>query len=84
MKETISVADAGRRFSKLLRAVGRGQIFVITRRGRPIVRISPISGHAPVNYAPVKKDGLSILIRRLQTEQEVEIRRWKRDDLYQY
>jgi prevent-host-death family protein len=79
MKETISVADAGRRFSKLLRAVGRGQIFVITRRGRPIVRISPISGHAPV-----KKDGLSILIRRLQTEQEVEIRRWKRDDLYQY
>lgn len=39
MTEMISVADAKRRFSELIDRVGRGERFVITRRGTPVVAL---------------------------------------------
>ena len=39
------VREAKARLSKLLRDVQRGQEWVITERGSPVARLSPISGH---------------------------------------
>ena len=38
---TIPVAEAKAHFSELLKAVEQGEEVVITRRGRPVARISP-------------------------------------------
>ncbi len=38
--------DAKARLSKLLRDVQRGQEWVITERGSPVARLSPISGRS--------------------------------------
>lgn len=37
--ETLSVAEAKRRFSELLDRVGRGERFMVARRGRPTVAL---------------------------------------------
>ncbi len=39
--ETLSVAEAKRRFSELIDRVGRGEHFVINRRGTPAVALVP-------------------------------------------
>ena len=41
MTESVSLRDANQRFARIIRAVEDGREFVITRRGRPVARISP-------------------------------------------
>ena len=41
MTEVVSVADAKRRFSELIERVGRGERFVVTRRGKPVLALVP-------------------------------------------
>jgi prevent-host-death family protein len=40
MDQTISAADANRRFSRILRNVRDGQTFVVTAHGKPVARIA--------------------------------------------
>jgi prevent-host-death family protein len=40
--ETLSVADTKAHLSKLLDRVEKGEEIVVTRRGRPVARLSPI------------------------------------------
>lgn len=40
---TVSLMTANREFSRLVREVGRGESFLITRRGRPIAKLVPHS-----------------------------------------
>jgi prevent-host-death family protein len=39
MVETLGVTDAKRRFSELIDRVGRGERFVVTRRGKPVLAL---------------------------------------------
>jgi len=39
MTEVLSVADAKRRFSELIERVGRGERFLVTRRGQPVLAL---------------------------------------------
>lgn len=39
----VSAREANQRFSKLLAEVADGQEVVITRRGKPVARLSPVS-----------------------------------------
>ena len=41
MIEVLSVADAKRRFSELIERVGRGERFVVARRGKPALALVP-------------------------------------------
>ena len=41
MSESVSVAEAKRHFSELLRRVGDGEEFVVTSHGRPVAQIGP-------------------------------------------
>lgn len=44
MSKVITLREANQDFSRYMRAVEAGEEFVITRRGRPIGRLSPIGG----------------------------------------
>lgn len=41
--KTVSLRDANQNFARLIREVESGDEFVITRRGEPVARLSPVS-----------------------------------------
>jgi prevent-host-death family protein len=41
MTEVLGVAEAKRRFAELIDRVGRGERFVVARRGKPVVALVP-------------------------------------------
>lgn len=57
--KTLGVAEAKRRFSELIDRVGRGEQFVVSRRGKPAVALVPpkkatvATGAAPLGLAAV-------------------------------
>ncbi len=44
MSKTVTLRDANQNFAKYVREVEGGQEIVITRRGEPVARLSPVSG----------------------------------------
>jgi prevent-host-death family protein len=48
----VSVAEAKRRFSELIDRVGRGERFVVSRRGRPAIGLVPPGEVAAGHSAP--------------------------------
>jgi prevent-host-death family protein len=77
MDQTISAADANRRFSELLRNVKMGCNVVVTSHGKPVARISPVTGNEPA-----AAHARSALLHRLRRERVVDAGRWTRDELY--
>lgn len=43
MTKTLTLRDANQSFSRCIRAVESGEDFVITRNGRPVARLTPVS-----------------------------------------
>ena len=39
--KTISLTTANKNFSKMIKDVEQGEIFVVTRRGRPVAKLTP-------------------------------------------
>ena len=60
MTEEVSVADAKRRFSELIERVGRGDRFVVTRRGKPVLALVP-PDDVPAQDEQPKKRGFMAL-----------------------
>ena len=58
MTEQVSVADAKRRFSELIERVGRGERFLVTRRGKPVLALVPADQADVGDEAKPKKRGL--------------------------
>ncbi|MFO8071076.1 MAG: type II toxin-antitoxin system prevent-host-death family antitoxin [Polyangia bacterium] len=42
MEQIVSIREMNQRLSHYLAAVERGEVIVITRRGRPVARLSPL------------------------------------------
>jgi prevent-host-death family protein len=59
MTETVSVADAKRRFSELIERVGRGERFLVTRRGKPVLALIP-SDDVPADDRPQKRGLMAV------------------------
>jgi prevent-host-death family protein len=78
MDETISAAEANRRFSQLLRGVREGHTYVITSHGEPVARMVPAGRDRAVADAAFK-----ILMDRLKSQKAVNAGRWTRDELYE-
>jgi len=72
----ISAADANRNFAKLLRAVRKGQSYVVTSRGKPVATIVPAD-----SPAGLERRSRTALLTRLRSEPVVNIGRWSRDEL---
>ena len=77
METVIPVSEARRRFRQLLREVGRGRSYLVTRRGRPIARIVPVQvGSAGRSNARRR------LLQRLRSQRTIIVDRWVRERLY--
>lgn len=77
MTDTVSAAEANRRFSELLRKVRAGRSFVVTSHGRPVARLEPVATDDRVRARAREK-----LFARLSAQKATRIGRWTRDELY--
>ena len=75
--KTVSASDANRRFSTLLRDVGKGEIFEIISNGRAVAVLSPVS--ASQGAADAAK---TQLLQRLRAQARNVSQAWTRDELY--
>lgn len=73
----VTSTQANRDFSKLLRAVSRGEKVQITSRGRAVAVMAPIKRSAASQSAAVTQ-----LLARLNALPSVGERDWTRDELY--
>lgn len=78
MEETVSAADANRRFSLLLRGVREGRSYVVTSHGKPVARLIPAGKHDDVSSS-----ARSTLLSRLEKQPVLNVGRWTRDELYE-
>ena len=46
----IGAFEAKTRLSELLDRVGRGQVYVITKRGRPVAELRPVTGRTGLHF----------------------------------
>jgi len=60
MTEEVSVADAKRRFSELIERVGRGDRFVVTRRGKPVLALVPLDDVQVEDDQPKKRGFMAL------------------------
>lgn len=44
MPTTISLREANQQFSRYVRAVEAGEEFIVTRDGKPVAKLAPVSG----------------------------------------
>jgi prevent-host-death family protein len=61
MTEVVSVADAKRRFSELIERVARGERFVVTRRGKPVLALVAPEAVADEPEEPKKRGLLAFM-----------------------
>lgn len=79
MEETVSAADANRRFSEILRKVRAGRTVIVTSHGAPVARIVPAQRDERLASAAKGR-----LITRLRSRPvQVIGHRWRREDLYE-
>lgn len=78
MENSVSAAEANRRFSELLRTVKAGRSVTVTSHGKPVARISPVMEDEPTAGA-----ARATLFTRLRKERTVHVGRWTRDELYE-
>ncbi len=69
MTTTLTLRDANQQFSSCIRAVESGEDFIITRNGKPVARLSPVSNvrvltekqkQALAHFRDVVKQGWSL------------------------
>jgi prevent-host-death family protein len=75
----ISATEANRNFSRLLSAAAKGQETLITSRGKPIAKLSPVSAEIEKRRAARKK-----LLARLDRQKPRGLKiDWTREDIYE-
>jgi prevent-host-death family protein len=77
MTDTVSAAEANRKFSELLRKVRSGRSFVVTSHGKPVARILPAATDDRARARARER-----LFARLSAQKTTRIGRWSRDELY--
>jgi prevent-host-death family protein len=82
VEETVSAAEANRRFSQLLRGVREGRRYIVTAHGRPVAQLVP-AADADSEERRVRKAALRALLDRVAEQQVIDIGRWTRDELYE-
>lgn len=78
MDEAVSIADASRRLSRILREAREGHSYVVTSRGRPVARIVPAASHGGTATRL-----RAALVQRLERQPVVDVGRLSRDELYE-
>jgi prevent-host-death family protein len=79
--QTVTATEANRSFSKLLRAVERGERVEITSHGRKVARLEPLEDEASIRQRQLA--GLERLKARWATQKHITVGPWTRDELYE-
>ena len=78
---TVSAREANQGFSKLLRAVTEGEEVLITRRGEPVARLTPV---APAAHDAERQAEIDRIIAHLRESVDLGSPvSWTRDELYE-
>lgn len=77
MERAISASDANQHFSELLREVQEGESFVVTSRGRPVAKVTPVDDFD--RQGP----GIDALLDFVETLPRRTGHEWRREDLYE-
>ena len=77
MERAITASDANQRFSELLREVQDGESFVVTSRGRPVAKVTPIDD---VDRQGPEIDALLDFVSALPRRRG---QGWRREGLYE-
>ena len=81
MSESISAADANRKFSQILRGVREeGTTYVVTAHGKPVAKIVPLGPQE--RDERVASRAKAELLKRLRSQPIVKVEPWTRDELY--
>lgn len=78
IEDTVSAADANRRFSEILRKVRGGRSVTVTSHGKPVARIVPVSLDDRMSGG-----AREALLDRLRAMPVVTVGPWSRDELYE-
>jgi prevent-host-death family protein len=78
LEQTVTAADANRKFSQLLHGVRNGQRYLVTSHGRPVARVAPADEPELVNTSTRE-----VLLARLKRQSVRKVGRWTRDELYE-
>jgi prevent-host-death family protein len=81
MSDTVTLRDANQKFAALVRAVESGREFVITRRGKPVAKLSPVSGER--RLTPRQQAALKRTIKRMRKGWDLGIGRIDRDAIHE-
>ncbi len=76
--KTITASDANRHFSRVLREVQEGEVFLVVSRGKPVATIGAVK--PGVEERRAARDAL---MERLRRQAVTGARSWTRDDLYE-
>jgi prevent-host-death family protein len=78
MEETVSAAEANRKFSSLLKGVREGRSYVVTSHGKPVARIIPAD-----DETKRREEARAALYERLKNQPVTNIGPWTREELYE-
>ncbi|MGE0724316.1 MAG: type II toxin-antitoxin system Phd/YefM family antitoxin [Alphaproteobacteria bacterium] len=78
MDESVTAAEANRRFSHFLRKVRDGGPVIITAHGRPVAKLVPADEEEAARLLSRRR-----LLARLRRRPAVDIGKWTRDELYE-
>lgn len=77
MERAITASDANQRFSEMLRAVQSGDSFVVTSRGRPVAKVTPVD-----DLSEQARKG-EALLEYMKSRPRRRLEGWRREDLYE-
>ncbi len=80
MSKTVTLRDANQNFARYVREVQAGEEIVITRRGQPVAKLSPVSGKRVLT--PEQEAALERTRKRLEKGWPLGIGKVDRDSLY--
>jgi prevent-host-death family protein len=80
MSKTVTLRDANQNFAKYVRQVEAGAEIVITRRGEPVAKLSPVSGKRVLT--PEQQAAVERTRKRLEKGWPLGIGKLDRDSLY--
>lgn len=81
MERTITATEANREFSRVFNEVANGETYVVTARGKPVIKMTPITLDEADRAEKNRK--LKALLSRLSREPVRNLGRVTRDDGYE-
>lgn len=81
-RKTITAREANQRFSKVMREVQEGYEFVVTKRGRAVMRLSPVAKAGERVLTPEQERAALRMLKRMRRGWKLGIGKFDRDEIY--